>query len=768
MSERNFAINQFENIPEAELSPKSFNSKELLLLVNNLKKRFNVLEASSEEENKLLINAREAVEKMLEQPSVSLERIEIIYKIYNSLLKYLKKPQASDFVTFTKEGLELKDDHLLTMEDLIEAQGKGLLKKDIVEEKSITADFTAESAGGDLDIEAREVLGKAFNDKKFGKTNKIIEEAWLDPEDAEEIVDEMVAGQLEELHPDGVMEVTENQIISIEDIVENPEAILVKREVELHSGDEVLEVTEDQIISSADIYKENHLKSNVERTKGVLLNLPKSTDEKSKIRLESKLKNQEYNLEKFLKEKLENNLKSFFESRHKSIDAYLESLVERSSRREKIAIMGLYNIYEKYGSRQLLPGAWNEKLKKHGFLGKLVADGMNVNTAIEFSLLGGGFAVGGSSIIAADILSGLHIPLEKRSDALLSIASEDFVKSHAWESSLSEKQLNAYNYQALLKYMNHYEARTLLEGRSVDADDYYQNVMRIFRKKIEIEKEKGELTEEAIKDFLIEENAKINSELFNVFSKKNISEEDQKLGVNKIVLFIKEGLFKKTLDNLFFSKNKIVKVEKASTTTEKYNAEYDIQIAKDIMGIKSDVDILEQKKKKMFTTEMLDNLKDQFLDSHPVLSDNHALLEIAEDKTQVTFVIADAGHFKLKQEALRVLVMDNFPMQKLTDADGLSALDAGDIENSVTVLNKLLEGKSFHDFSPEMIGALLEMKGDHLVVSDYEKLAVVLSEILKDSESWVSSTKSIYVKMAKARPDELWTKLLISKLKSIK
>ncbi len=165
------------------------------------------------------------------------------------------------------------------------------------------------------------------------------------------------------------------------------------------------------------------------------------------------------------------------------------------------------------------------------------------------------------------------------------------------------------------------------------------------------------------------------------------------------------------------------------------------------------------------TVEML---KTSFINNHPLIDKVGGAVDIVNGKVQVVFDIGVGGDFELKQQALRRIMMDVFPVQEILDKDGLSALDIGRIESNVTTFSKLLEGKSFHGFRPDIIKDVMYFDGKQLVITDYEKLSKLSEKIFEDSKNWVPDMKSGFVRVGQNTADHIWESMVKQKMINIK
>jgi len=510
-------------------------------------------------------------------------------------------------------------------------------------------------------------------------------------------------------------------------------------------------------------------------------------NQKGKQNLLKEIEAIQVNIEKLKQEKLSQGISSFVLERSAALERRVKQIEEEN---QKKFAGKLYAFYEKYFMKKLLPEKMIAKLEKQGFLGRLLANGCTVNAALSFSLFGGGIAIGGASIVGAGILSGRRLLSGAASGVgsynLLKLGSDAWAKSHGWDKELSDLELKKMSSDTLQTYLAHYEARVLVNGKSVNNDSYYKNLLKAFENKLVGKKPEIKFDNRVFGEYLIAQEKELDQRLQKALVEKTKDKSRLKYYATAIGVFVGSGMLQKVLGNLF--------VKDGSAMTDQPNIEKSTLLAEQSSDVQSfppltenfdlfdekalNVDAIPELKVdasgvvptdtiQVVNESYLQNLTD-FNGSHPLLEKAGGAVEIINGKAQVVFDISVGGDFELKQQALRRVMMDVFPLQEVLDKDGLSVVDIGRIESNVTTFTKLLEGKSFHGFSSDILKDVMKMDGGQLVISDYDKLAKISEQVLAESKHWVPDASSGFVKVGQSTGNKIWETMLNTKLQNIK
>ncbi|GEM_PF-7066654 len=514
-----------------------------------------------------------------------------------------------------------------------------------------------------------------------------------------------------------------------------------------------------------------------------------------------------------------NEIRFVLKERSAAFDLRVDNAQEE---KPKSPVKKLFAFYEKFFMKKILPEKWRAKLEKQGFLGKLLANACTLNTAISFSLLGGGLAVGGASIVGASILSGRRFLSGTATGVgsynLLKLGSKTYAQTHGWDKHLSETEIKGLSLDQTIKYLAHYEANVLFEGRKVDGDPYYNSLTEHFSSILDeskaafIDEKNLEFDELAWKNYGIEKVAEIDLNLQKALKAKNIKENRLKGAAVLIGITVGSGLFQKAISHLFnWGEAPAAAGSQAEAVsdmggTETLLAEQEIpglpelppaeldlmaenqvdqslipELAGDSLSVTPEVpadlfpaeDIYNPPQPAMDsiveasgqTAEMLKHL---FIENHPIIESAGGDISVVGDKIKVVFDIYTGGDFELKQQALRRVMMDVFPVKEVLDADGFSFVDAGRVESNVATFTKLLEARPFHGFDPSVVKDIIKMEGNQLVISDYARLEKISAKALEVSKTWVPDMSSGFVRVAKNTNEKIWESLLDTKLQNIK
>lgn len=509
---------------------------------------------------------------------------------------------------------------------------------------------------------------------------------------------------------------------------------------------------------------------------------------KEKLALEAAIKADQEKIEKLHQEKIIKGVHSFVAARSAALDRVVKKNEEEN---QKKYAGKLYAFYEKYFMKKLLPKGMREKLEKQGFIGRLLANGCTMNTALSFALLGGGLAIGGASIVGASVLSGRRVLSGAASGVgsynLMKLGSDAWAKSHGWDKELSDAELNNFSVENLIIYLAHYEARVALNGGSVNSDSYYKKLTKTLEKKLKVVQVERHLDEKAWAKYLLEMEKTLDKSFQEALSKKVKQKSRLKYYATAVGVFIGSGMMQKTIEYLFGDKGVNAPVSKENSS-HTLLAEQSFDQSTDFPPLVGELDLsaensvdysmipelAEQSQSSVeevlmpVTERTAEMLKESFSYNHSLIEKVGGAVEIVGGKTNVVFDFGVGGDFELKQQALRRVMMDVFPIQEILDKDGLSALDIGRIESNVTTFTKLLEGKSFHGFSPDILKGVMHIEGKQLIITDYEKLMKISEQVLAESKRWVPDMSSGFVRVGQNTAAHVWEKMLNFKMQNIK
>jgi hypothetical protein len=505
----------------------------------------------------------------------------------------------------------------------------------------------------------------------------------------------------------------------------------------------------------------------------------------------------------------------------KERSAALDLRVDHSQEEKPNApVKKLFAFYEKFFMKKLLPEKWRNKLEKQGFLGKLFANACTFNTAIGFALFGGGLALGGASIVGAGMLSGRRLLSGTATGVgsynLLKLGSKSYAQSHGWDKQLGVAEMKGLSLDQTIKYLAHYEANALLEGKKVDGDLYYNSLLEHFSNILEegkaafVDEKSLEFNESAWQNYTLEKIKEIDVELEKALKKKNIKEARLKGAAVLLGITVGSGLFQKAVGHLFnwgeapasvtengeviggvetgsaetllaeqeishfpevphdnfdlFSENMVDQTIIPELASE--NLPVDQGVSPNLIGGEDFYDAPQAAMDSVMEVpqQTAGMLKRLFIENHPLIEKAGGDISVVGDKIKVVFDIKVGGDFELKQQALRRIMMDVFPVAEVMDADGLSFVDTGRIESNVATFTKLLEAKPFHGFDPGLLKDIIKMEGNQLVITDYARLEKISSGVLEVSKQWVPDITSGFVRVAKNTNEKIWESMLTAKL----
>lgn len=521
---------------------------------------------------------------------------------------------------------------------------------------------------------------------------------------------------------------------------------------------------------------------------------------KEKQALEAAIKVDQEKIEKLQREKLIQGIHSFCAGR----SVALENRIKQQQEEEQKHFAGkLYAFYEKYFMKKVLPEKMREKLEKQGFLGRLLANGCTMNAALSLSLLGGGLAIGGASIVGAGILSGRRLLSGAASGVgsynIMKLGSDAWAKSHGWDKELSDVELNNLSVDNLINYLAHYEARVALNGKTVNGDLYYRKMSKTLESKLGQKRVERNLDDKLWSEYVLKQENLLDERLQAALAKKVKEKSRLKYYATAVGVFVGSGMLQKTLGYLFSDKTPNAPATHAPTdgtllAEQTTNAPDVLPTFEETMDLSSETsvdyslipELAEQPTQAgeilvadqslapveevltPVTERTVEMLKESFVQNHSLIEKVGGAVEIVNGKTQVIFDISVGGDFELKQQALRRVMMDVFPIQEVLDKDGLSALDIGRIESNVATFTKLLEGKSFHGFNPDVLKDVMHFEGKQLIITDYEKLAKLSGQVLAESKNWVPDVGSGFVRVGQNTGNHIWESMLNAKMANIK
>lgn len=529
---------------------------------------------------------------------------------------------------------------------------------------------------------------------------------------------------------------------------------------------------------------------------GVLKNL---FNKKEKAKLEAMIKADQEKIAKLESERLLSGVHDFTAIRSTALS---ERVLEQKEEGGKKTADKLYSFYEKYFMKKLLPEKMRQKMEKQGFLGRLLANSCTLNTALSLALLGGGLAVGGASIVGAGILSGRRLLGGVASGVgsynIMKIGSDAWGKSHGWDRELAPAEIQVLSVDQLLNYLAHYEAKALLNGKTVDHDPYYRILANALNFALKKDKTNQKLDDKQWGEYLIKIEKILDTRLQEALKQKIADQSRLKYYATAVGVFVGSGMLQKTLGYLFTDKT-VTPTNLGENVQDTLLAEQAVHSSDVLPSWESDMnlnvedsvdytlipELAEQQTQageilvadqSLAPTEDLapvneisvDSLKESFSYNHPLIEQVGGEVNIVGGKTQVIFDLGVGGDFELKQQALRRVMLDVFPVNEVVDQDGLSALDVGRIESNVTTFTKLLEGKSFHGFNPDVLNDVMHVEGKQLIINDYDKLVKISDQVLAESKNWVPNAGSGFVRVGQNTNSGIWADILKAKLQNIK
>lgn len=429
---------------------------------------------------------------------------------------------------------------------------------------------------------------------------------------------------------------------------------------------------------------------------------------------------------------LKNRLNSFLDSE----EGFLFSNMEDFSGKEK-------ETFFKILQGDLLSETFFKNLKNQGFAGRTLLEGItSLNSVIKFYLWG--LSPSNKSIVVADKLGEREVDPGVNIHGLEKIGSLSWAEAHGWKEEFLDSELYDIDLDELLKYISHYEVNALSNGIDLNNSEYFQKVLKIISDKLELARKKEEETLMVFETYLTEEFEETNSNLKATLDLLKFSEEKKEIYGKMISAFAGSN---------FFLENGIPEAAMtALSLTEKFKKD-EVDLGEDLTEL-VDEEVLEKR-----------NIsKDEFINSHPVLKTNLAIVAERAGKISLQFKIGENGHFQIKQEALRILVAEILSVKEILDKDGFSILDHARVEHVVTVLNKLLEGKEYDGYEFSDLEGSIQHMDNKIIVNDYKKFEKIIKELLKRAKAEVVKITDRPVLIAMQKKGALdWVKVIWEK-----
>ncbi|MFH1667612.1 MAG: hypothetical protein ABH884_01140, partial [Candidatus Komeilibacteria bacterium] len=135
-------------------------------------------------------------------------------------------------------------------------------------------------------------------------------------------------------------------------------------------------------------------------------------------------------------------------------------------------------------------------------------------------------------------------------------------------------------------------------------------------------------------------------------------------------------------------------------------------------------------------------------------------IDNVDGKLVATMEIGKDGAYDHLDQALRRIVVDGMAMERITDSDGFSILDAAKAENVIGNLRTLMNSGMPH------FKNIIEFKGDQLIVHDFDKLNSFFKDAWGHADDIVTD-KSDAVAYANETARTVWQDMIDKKISTI-
>lgn len=502
------------------------------------------------------------------------------------------------------------------------------------------------------------------------------------------------------------------------------------------------------------LFKIESLQKNIKDIKEALEQMKPTVfggqSKKHQERLQRKLAKEEELLEIEKQELLKEQIGFFVDNKEEEIETEFSQIAEGEN------VADYYKAWaylEKNMSGKMISEKWKNKLNKQGFWGKHLGNEGRLDKVVDFQLLGGAFAIGSKSVQTASMVpDNLVWDLDiNGSNDLLKWSQNSWAEAHGWDQKIDYKEVDNKDISEILSYVLHYEGNSLLKGQSIDQDDHYQKIVNILTDKIDKKYSQEKETVAKTEEFLNNQENSINQELDKLLAKKLSEKNAVDVYSTTLWLLVESGYFQELIDQALL-KDKVEKFNLDQTITE--------QFLEDGVTLKNDnLDLLAEEEYLSFDTENQEISfdLDKFLQDHRLLSKENIEIIPMEKEIKLKMLVGPNEDFSLKQEALRTLVMDVFPENKILDADGFSVRDAASIEKTVYMFKEYLESDN------EKLEHVIKWNGAHLVIEDYQHFYDLAEKVLRDNFQTLESNDK-FIKIGKEIDPEIWSSLLEGKL----